>query len=92
MNVDNSTTNTTHIIDKIGKFEELLTCGKAILVDEAERLGFDTQSLLEQWRNSYSNGNYDEDPYDDDMYEGQDLTQEIQSICDNLDIRGRKNK
>ncbi|GJW37765.1 retrotransposon protein, putative, ty1-copia subclass [Tanacetum coccineum] len=60
----------------------------------SERVGFGTQSLLEQWRDSYGNGDYDEDPYDDDMYEGQDLSQEIQAICDNLDIRvrGRKKK
>ncbi|GJU76645.1 reverse transcriptase domain-containing protein [Tanacetum coccineum] len=33
-------------------------------------------------------------PYDDDMYEGHDIPQEIQAICDNLDIRirGRKKK
>nr|GEV62350.1 hypothetical protein [Tanacetum cinerariifolium] len=108
------------------KFEELLTSGQAILVDEAgnplkkvefsgdyhnedevasvdndiarslalERVGSCTQSLLEQWRDSYVNGDYDVDPYDDDMYEGQDLPQEIQAICDNLDIRvrGRKKK
>ncbi|GKF48912.1 hypothetical protein Tco_0142163 [Tanacetum coccineum] len=35
MNVDNSSTGTTPIIDKFGKFEELLTSGQAILVDEA---------------------------------------------------------
>ncbi|GJS55009.1 retrovirus-related pol polyprotein from transposon TNT 1-94 [Tanacetum coccineum] len=52
-----------------------------------ERVSFGTQSLLKQWRDSYGNGDYDEDPYDDDMYEGQDLSQEIQAICDNLDIR-----
>ncbi|GKD49657.1 hypothetical protein Tco_1278633 [Tanacetum coccineum] len=126
MNVDNNDTGTTPIIDKIGKFEELITSGQAILVDEAgnplkkvefpgdydsedevasvdndmarsmasERVGFGTQSLLEQWRDSYGNGDYDEDPYDDDMYEGQDLPQELQAICDNLDIRvrGRKKK
>ncbi|GKB94265.1 hypothetical protein Tco_0980402 [Tanacetum coccineum] len=39
----------------------------------SERVGFGTQSLLEQLRDSYGNGDYDEDPYDDDMYEGQDL-------------------
>ncbi|GKD98693.1 retrotransposon protein, putative, ty1-copia subclass [Tanacetum coccineum] len=78
----------------IWKFEELLTSGKAIFMDEAERVGFGTQSLLEQWRDSYDNGDYNEDPYDDDMYEGQDLSQEILAICDNLDIRvrGRKKK
>ncbi|GJS63320.1 hypothetical protein Tco_0677884 [Tanacetum coccineum] len=53
----------------------------------SERVGFGTQSLIEQWRDSYGNGDYDEDPYDDDMYEGQDLPQELQVICDNLDIR-----
>ncbi|GJV07192.1 hypothetical protein Tco_1344848 [Tanacetum coccineum] len=122
MNVDNSSTNTTPIIDKIEKFEELLTSGKATLVDEAgnllkkvefpddydsedevssvdnamarfmasERVGFGTESLLEQWRDSYGNGDYDEDPYDDDMYKGQDLPQELQAICDNLDIRVRE--
>nr|GEY84283.1 hypothetical protein [Tanacetum cinerariifolium] len=35
MNIDNSSTRTTPIIDKIGKFKELLTSGKATLVDEA---------------------------------------------------------
>ncbi|GJU86581.1 RNA-directed DNA polymerase, eukaryota, reverse transcriptase zinc-binding domain protein [Tanacetum coccineum] len=56
--------------------------------------GFGTQSLLEQWRDSYGNGDYDDDPCDDDMYEGQDLSHELQAICDNLDIcvRGRKKK
>ncbi|GKB03645.1 RNA-directed DNA polymerase, eukaryota, reverse transcriptase zinc-binding domain protein [Tanacetum coccineum] len=126
MNVDNSSSGTTPIIDKIEKFEELLTSGQAILVDKAgnplkkvefpceydseddvgsvdndmacslasERVGFGTQSLLEQWRDSYGNGDYDDDAYDDDMYEGQDLSQELHAICDNLDIqvRGRKKK
>ncbi|GKF15648.1 hypothetical protein Tco_0057110 [Tanacetum coccineum] len=94
MNVENSSTSYTPIIDKIRKFEYLLINGQVILVDEAERVGFGTQSLLEQWRDFYGNGDYDEDPYDDDMYEGHDLSQEIQAICDNLDIRvrGRKKK
>ncbi|GJT48763.1 retrotransposon protein, putative, ty1-copia subclass [Tanacetum coccineum] len=52
----------------------------------SERTGFSTQSLLELWRDSYSYGDYDEDPYDDDMYEGNDLSKEIQTICDKLDI------
>nr|GEX31593.1 RNA-directed DNA polymerase, eukaryota [Tanacetum cinerariifolium] len=82
MNVDNSSSSTTLIIEKIRKFEDLLTNGQAILVDKAgdplknvefpgeyesedevasvdndmarsmayERVGFGTQSLLEQWR------------------------------------------
>ncbi|GJR59050.1 heat shock cognate 70 kDa protein-like protein [Tanacetum coccineum] len=39
--------------------------------------------LLEQWKDSYGNGEYDYDPYDDDMYEGQDILDK----CDNLDIK-----
>nr|GEW14249.1 hypothetical protein [Tanacetum cinerariifolium] len=35
MNVDNSSSITTLIIEKIGKFEDLLTSGQAILVDKA---------------------------------------------------------
>ncbi|GJZ31147.1 hypothetical protein Tco_0576194, partial [Tanacetum coccineum] len=33
-------------------------------------VGYGTNSLLEQWKDSYGNGDYDYDPYDDDMYEG----------------------
>nr|GEZ16267.1 hypothetical protein [Tanacetum cinerariifolium] len=72
MNVKNSSTSNTPIIDKIRKFEDLLIDGQAILVGEA---GFGTLSLLEQLRDSYGNGDYDKDLYDDDMYEGHDLSQ-----------------
>nr|GEV37574.1 ribonuclease H-like domain-containing protein [Tanacetum cinerariifolium] len=40
----------------------------------SERIGFGTQSLLEQWRDSYGNGDYDDDPYNDDMYEDETLS------------------
>ncbi|GJT64392.1 hypothetical protein Tco_1015872 [Tanacetum coccineum] len=55
----------------------------------SKRVGFGTKSLLEQWRDSYENDDYDEYPYDDDMYKGQDLPNKVQDICDNLDIRVR---
>nr|GEY13020.1 hypothetical protein [Tanacetum cinerariifolium]GEY91295.1 hypothetical protein [Tanacetum cinerariifolium] len=91
INIDNSSTWTTLIIDKIEKFEELLTSGKATLIDEAGNLlkkgRLWHSKFLEQWRDSYGNGDYDEDLYDDDMYEGRDLTQELQAIYDNLDVR-----
>ncbi|GJR63948.1 hypothetical protein Tco_0010013 [Tanacetum coccineum] len=86
------------------KFEELLTSGKATLIDEVgnplkkveypddyysedEVASVDndmTCSMASEWV----------DPYDDDMYEGQDISQKIQAICDNLDIRvrGREKK
>ncbi|GKA55834.1 reverse transcriptase domain, reverse transcriptase zinc-binding domain protein [Tanacetum coccineum] len=43
---------------------------------------------------TYENDDYDFDPLDDDMYEGEDIPDKIQAICDNLDIkvRGRKKK
>ncbi|GJY64848.1 putative ribonuclease H-like domain-containing protein [Tanacetum coccineum] len=55
--------------------------------------GYGTNSLLEQWRDSYSD-NDDYDPYDDDMYKNHDLSEHLQSICDDLDIpvHGRKKK
>ncbi|GKE21069.1 putative reverse transcriptase domain-containing protein, partial [Tanacetum coccineum] len=60
----------------------------------ANKDGYGTQSLLEQWNESYENGDYEYNPYDDDMYKGQDIIDKLQAICDNLDIkvRGRKKK
>ncbi|GKE61013.1 hypothetical protein Tco_1511380 [Tanacetum coccineum] len=45
-------------------------------------------------RETYGNGDFDYDPYDDDMCEDHEILDDIQSICDNLDIkvRGRKKK
>ncbi|GKF50897.1 hypothetical protein Tco_0147364, partial [Tanacetum coccineum] len=55
--------------------------------------GYGTNSLLKQWRDSYPD-NDDYDPYDDDMHENRDLSEHLQSICDDLDItvHGRKKK
>ncbi|GKA15516.1 hypothetical protein Tco_0695263, partial [Tanacetum coccineum] len=55
--------------------------------------GYGTNSLLEQWRDSYPD-NDDYDPYDDDMYENHDMSEHLQSICDDLDITvcGKKKK
>nr|GEX94234.1 hypothetical protein [Tanacetum cinerariifolium]GEY95934.1 hypothetical protein [Tanacetum cinerariifolium] len=55
--------------------------------------GYGNNSLLEQWRDSYLD-NDDYDLYDDDMYENHDLSEHLQSICDDLDItvRGKKKK
>ncbi|GJR60276.1 metallopeptidase, catalytic domain-containing protein [Tanacetum coccineum] len=104
MNVDNSNTRTTPVLEKIRKFEELLTSGQAILVDDAgnplkkvELSGdYDSEDDVESVDNDMARFLASEgvDPYDDDMYEGQDLPQELEAICDNLDIRvqGRKKK
>ncbi|GKA92129.1 hypothetical protein Tco_0814054 [Tanacetum coccineum] len=101
-NVKTSSTNTTPIIEKIRKIEKLIIYGKVTLADDDGkplkkliiRVGFRTQSLLEQWSDFYENDDYNEEPYDDDMYEGQNLPDKLQEICDNLDIRirGRRKK
>nr|GEW87038.1 ribonuclease H-like domain-containing protein [Tanacetum cinerariifolium] len=45
------------------------------------------KSLWEQWRDRTV---YDEyNPYDDDMYEGREISENIQTICDNFDIKRR---
>ncbi|GJS94120.1 RNA-directed DNA polymerase, eukaryota, reverse transcriptase zinc-binding domain protein [Tanacetum coccineum] len=60
----------------------------------AKKDGYGTQSLLEQWTESYENADYGYDPYDDDTYEGQDIPDKLQAICDKLKItvRGRRKK
>nr|GFA35632.1 hypothetical protein [Tanacetum cinerariifolium] len=37
------------------------------------RVGYGTKTLLEQYRETYGNAKYDYDPYDDDLYEGQEF-------------------
>nr|GEZ39134.1 hypothetical protein [Tanacetum cinerariifolium] len=63
---------------------------QAILMDEAsnplKKVKYPDDHNSEYERDSYDNGDYDEDPYDDDMCKGQDLSEEIQTICDKLDI------
>ncbi|GJR85269.1 hypothetical protein Tco_0209280 [Tanacetum coccineum] len=50
---------------------------------------FQTKSLLEQWNDSYGDVDYDYDPYDNDLYEGQEILENFQAICDNLNIKVR---
>ncbi|GKF03619.1 hypothetical protein Tco_0030542, partial [Tanacetum coccineum] len=55
----------------------------------SKKVGYGTNSLLEQWKETFENADYDYVPYDDDMYEAQEIPDKIQSICDNLDIKVR---
>ncbi|GJX57242.1 hypothetical protein Tco_0287139 [Tanacetum coccineum] len=50
--------------------------------------GYGTNSLLEQWRDSYPD-NDDYDPCNDNMYENHDMSKHLQSICDDLNITAR---
>ncbi|GJW53646.1 hypothetical protein Tco_0097731 [Tanacetum coccineum] len=58
----------------------------------SKKVGYGTNSLLKQWKETYENADYDHDPYDDDMYESQEIPDMISSICDNLDIKVRRRK
>ncbi|GJY30747.1 hypothetical protein Tco_0414242 [Tanacetum coccineum] len=75
----------------LGKLRFVDDDGNPLVLTDGSDKGYGTNSLLEQWRNSYPDNN-DYDPYDDDMYENHDLSEHLQSICDDLDImvRGRK--
>ncbi|GJQ96242.1 hypothetical protein Tco_0007381 [Tanacetum coccineum] len=45
---------------------------------------YSTNSLLEQWRETKQEDDYD--PYDDDLYESHYMSDHLQAICDDLDI------
>ncbi|GKC80362.1 hypothetical protein Tco_1131136 [Tanacetum coccineum] len=46
--------------------------------------GYDTNSLLEQWRTTKRDDDYH--PYDDDLYKSYDMSENLHAICDDLDI------
>ncbi|GKG41028.1 hypothetical protein Tco_0470240 [Tanacetum coccineum] len=50
--------------DEVASVDNYMTNFLALKKD-----GYGTNSLLEQWKESYVNGDYDFDPYDDDIYE-----------------------
>ncbi|GJT81547.1 hypothetical protein Tco_1055889 [Tanacetum coccineum] len=54
--------------------------------------GYGTKSLLEQWKETKRDADYD--PYDDDLYEAYNMSDNLQAIRNDLDIKvhGRKKK
>nr|GEW93049.1 hypothetical protein [Tanacetum cinerariifolium] len=54
--------------------------------------GYRTNSLWEEWKETKRDDNYD--PYDDDLYNSHDMSDNLHAICDEFDItvRGRKKK
>ncbi|GKD41268.1 hypothetical protein Tco_1261475 [Tanacetum coccineum] len=84
-NVGSSIIITTPIVEKINKSEKLIIDKKITLVDDEgkplENIDYlgdhDSEDEVEQ---------VDYDIYNDDMYEGYEIPDNIQSICDNLDI------
>ncbi|GJT53990.1 hypothetical protein Tco_0989044, partial [Tanacetum coccineum] len=53
---------------------------------------YGTKSLLEQWMKTKRDDDYN--PYDDDLYDSHDMSDNLETICDEFDItvRGRKKK
>ncbi|GJZ46514.1 hypothetical protein Tco_0594110 [Tanacetum coccineum] len=85
----------TPLVEKINNEDEVLPVDNemaSFLSSKPLGVGYGTNSLLKQWRDTYGNADYDYDPYDDDIYEGQEIHYNIQSICDNLDIKVRSHK
>nr|GEU61981.1 hypothetical protein [Tanacetum cinerariifolium] len=78
--------------DSDDEFEPIDNEMASFLASKPLGVGCGTNILLEKWRKTYENINYDYDPYDDDMYECQKIPDNIQSICDNLDIKERECK
>ncbi|GJY29785.1 hypothetical protein Tco_0405552 [Tanacetum coccineum] len=98
----NVSSSNTPVGEKIDKIERQICEGKLMFMDDdgnplvptdGSNKGYGTNSLLEQWRNLYPN-NDDYNQYYDDMYKNHDMSELLQSICDNLDIKvcGRKKK
>ncbi|GKC28479.1 hypothetical protein Tco_1035773, partial [Tanacetum coccineum] len=94
-NVGSSSHNTTPIAEKIDKIKKLIIDWQVTLVDDegkpVERVDYSGDHDSED-EHSYVNGYNDFDPYDDDMYEGHDIPDKIQDICNNLDIKVRSRK
>ncbi|GKC13844.1 RNA-directed DNA polymerase, eukaryota, reverse transcriptase zinc-binding domain protein [Tanacetum coccineum] len=91
-NIDNSSTRTTPTIEKIGKFEELFSRWKATIVDEAGN-PLKKVEYLDDYDSEDEVASVDNDMARS-MASERVLSQELQAICDNLDIRvrGRKKK
>ncbi|GKA96171.1 retrotransposon protein, putative, ty1-copia subclass [Tanacetum coccineum] len=89
----------TPLVERIDVLEKQILEDKHVLVDDDRKplemvaypgVGYGPRILLEQLRDTVVDDEYD--PYDDDMYEGREITENIQIICDNFDIKIRDQK
>ncbi|GKA52668.1 stigma-specific STIG1 family protein [Tanacetum coccineum] len=88
-NVESSITSTTPIVEKIDKTKRLIIDRKVTLVDDEGKPFIKRLILRVIMIETYENADYEYDPYNDDMYKGQEISDKIQSLCDNLDIKVR---
>ncbi|GKA42140.1 hypothetical protein Tco_0734800 [Tanacetum coccineum] len=105
LNVAPGSSSTIPIVENIDKLEQQILDGKLIFVDDdgkplykADSMGIANSDseveevLLEQWRET--KWDHDYDPYDDDLYESHDMSENLKVICGDFDItvRGWKKK
>ncbi|GKA95515.1 hypothetical protein Tco_0817553 [Tanacetum coccineum] len=64
--------------------DESIMQPKTCLFKGGSDIGYGTNSMLEQWRETKRDDDYD--TYDDDMYENHDMFHHLQAVCDDLDI------
>ncbi|GJR31868.1 putative E3 ubiquitin-protein ligase LIN [Tanacetum coccineum] len=70
------------VLDKINVLEKRILEGKLVLVDDDGK----PLEKLEQWRESNVDDDYD--PYDDDMYEGQEIPDNYSFALSRLEAKG----
>ncbi|GKD15957.1 hypothetical protein Tco_1205115, partial [Tanacetum coccineum] len=104
-----SSPTNTPIVIRINNLERQIRDGKLALMDDdgkplkkvlwhhrvlksGSESGYGTKSLLEQWRETNMDDEYD--PYDDDLYDGHDMSENLQAICDDwgIKVHGRTKK
>ncbi|GJY16320.1 hypothetical protein Tco_0386742 [Tanacetum coccineum] len=78
----------TPLVEKINMFEQQLLAGNVCFwmmrfpCFKTIRVGYGTNSLLEQWRKTYGKADYDYEPYDDDMHKGQEICVELKDLIE----------
>ncbi|GJZ56039.1 reverse transcriptase domain-containing protein [Tanacetum coccineum] len=87
----NSIKNDDKLAKRIDKFERQLTEEKLLLVDDDEKplpkvvstVNADIDSEVEE---ETKHDDDDHDPYDDDLYDSHDMSNNFQAICDEFDV------
>ncbi|GJY67674.1 hypothetical protein Tco_0470656 [Tanacetum coccineum] len=71
-------------------FDEHATFMASTALKRGSDSGYGTNSLWEQWKEPKRDDHYD--PYDDDLYDSHDMSNNLQAICDEFDITVRSRK
>ncbi|GJR21451.1 reverse transcriptase domain-containing protein [Tanacetum coccineum] len=71
-------------------FNEIAGFMASTRLKSSSKSGYGTKTLLEQWRETKVDDDYDS--YDEDLYDGYDMYENLQAICEDLDINVRDRK